>query len=560
MSISPTGSFLPRYLVPFHPKRIPHHFVDVLIIGGGIAGLRAAMQVDPSLSMLIITKDQMKESNSAYAQGGIAGVLGPEDEFANHVTDTLTAGVNLCDPEVVEMVIREAPEHIRQLIEWGTRFDLESDGELMLGREGGHSHHRIVHALGDATGQEIMRAMVHRARHELGAQIWPNTFTIDLLTHDSDCDGALVWNPNHGKTFVWAKQTILCTGGAGQLYRETTNPPVATGDGHAIALRAGVELADMEFMQFHPTVLYIAGSSRSLITEATRGEGALLKDNQGHRFMPDYDERAELAPRDIVSRAIVEQMEKTRHPNVYLDMSHLEKDFVHSRFPGIAKTCAEFGIDIATDPIPVRPGAHYMIGGLRVDAEGRTSLPRLWAAGEATSSGLHGANRLASNSLLEGLVYGARAGAGASQAALSQPDSYQAIPLENTPLPPASEELDQTDIRNSLKSLMWHSAGVWRDADRLSAAEQSIAQWSRYVLNRQLENPSGWELQNMLTVAQAMIASAQHRTESRGVHLRTDYPAQDDARWRKSVVVQAAEHGLNVSEAALGSQAEVGAS
>ncbi|MEM1303938.1 MAG: FAD-binding protein, partial [Planctomycetota bacterium] len=257
----------PRYLVPFHPKRIPHHFVDVLIIGGGIAGLRAAMEVDPALSALIITKDRMVESNSSYAQGGIAGVLAPDDTFEEHIEDTLVAGANLCDQGVVDAVVREAPRHIRQLMEWGARFDERNDGELMLGREGGHSQSRIVHALGDATGQEVMRAMIHRARHDLDAQVWQNTFTIDLLTPSSpssgvdECRGALVWNANHGKTFVWAKQTILCTGGAGQLYRETTNPPVATADGHAIALRAGVELADMEFMQFHPTVLYIAGSS-----------------------------------------------------------------------------------------------------------------------------------------------------------------------------------------------------------------------------------------------------------------------------------------------------------
>src|SRR3990170_2378691 len=394
---------VPRYLVPFHPKRVPHHFTDVLVIGGGDAGLGAGEEVDPRLSLLVITKDTMEQSSSAFAQGGIASVLDPEDNFSSHVEDTLAAGANLCDREVVEMVVREAPQHIRQLIEWGTNFDTEH-GQLQLGREGGHSHRRIVHALGDATGHEVMRAMISRAKAELGAQFWPNTFTIDLLTNDGVCCGALVWNAAHGKTFVWAKQTILCTGGAGQIYRETTNPSVATGDGHALAYRAGAELRDMEFMQFHPTMLYIAGSSRSLITEAMRGEGARLVDSTGHRFMPEYDERAELAPRDVVSQAIVAQMEKTRQPCVYLDLSHRDGDYVRKRFPGIARTCAEFGIDITHDPIPVRPGAHYMIGGVTVDHEGRTTLERLWAAGEVSSSGLHGANRLASNSLLEGLV------------------------------------------------------------------------------------------------------------------------------------------------------------
>lgn len=542
---------IPRYLVPFDPKRIPHHFVDVLIVGGGIAGLRAAMEIDPRLTALIITKDRMRESNSAYAQGGIAGVLAPEDRFEDHIKDTLIAGADLCDPQTVEMVVREAPGHIRQLIEWGTQFDAQLDGELMLGREGGHSHNRIVHALGDATGKEIMRAMIHRARHDLGAQVWQNTFTIDLLTSPVDgepnaCCGALVWNPDHGKTFVWAKQTILCTGGAGQLYRETTNPAVATGDGHAIAFRAGARLADMEFMQFHPTVLYIAGSSRSLITEAMRGEGAVLRDAASHRFMPEYDERAELAPRDIVSRAIVEQMEKTRHPNVYLDLSHLDAEEVRNRFPGIAQACQQFGIDIAADLIPVRPGAHYMIGGVQVDHAGQTSLPRLWAAGEVTSSGLHGANRLASNSLLEGLVYGASAGRGASVAALEQKDDFRVIPLNNPALPTPGDALDLADIRNSLKSLMWRSAGVWRDAALLEEALTRTKQWSRYVLTRQLSEPSGWELQNLLVVAQLVITAAQRRAESRGVHLRTDFPEQN-SEWRRHISLVRGAEGIDAT-------------
>lgn len=522
----------PRYLVPFHPKRIQHHFADVLIIGGGIAGLRAAMELDSRLSILVITKDKMEQSNSAYAQGGIASVLDPEDNFASHVEDTLIAGANLCDRDVVEMVVREAPDHIRQLIEWGTNFDTEK-GELLLGREGGHSHRRIVHALGDATGHEIMRAMIVQARAKLDAVIWANTFTIDLLTHEGRCRGALVWNSQRGRTFVWAKQTILCTGGAGQVFRETTNPEVATGDGLAIAYRAGAELRDMEFMQFHPTVLYIAGSSRSLITEAMRGEGAYLVDANGSRFMPDYDERAELAPRDVVSRSIVAQMEKTRQPSVFLSLSHLDPDRVRKRFPGIAKMCAEFGIDIAKDPIPVRPGAHYMIGGVTVDHDGRTTVPGLWAAGEVTSSGLHGANRLASNSLLEGLVYGAHAGAGASSAALAEPDEYRAIPLENPVTEQPAEPLNLADIRNSLRSLMWRSAGVKSEGQQLAEAAETIRRWCRYVLSRQLGDPAGWELQNMLTVASLMVESDLAREESRGVHLRADFPDRDDVHWRR---------------------------
>jgi L-aspartate oxidase len=530
--ITSAGADDPRYLAPFHPKRMPHHFTDVLIIGGGLAGLRAALAVDPRLRVLVATKDSLLQSNSNYAQGGIAGVLDPEDRFENHIADTLKAGGDLCDREIVELVVREAPLRIHELMTWGAHFD-EEEGELALGREGGHSHDRIVHALGDATGKEVMRAVIERTRTLSNVETWQNTFTLDLLTYEGACRGALVWNAQHGKTLVWAKQTILCTGGAGQIYRETTNPPVATGDGHAVAFRAGAELRDMEFMQFHPTVLYIAGSSRSLITEAMRGAGAKLVDRTGHRFMPDYDERAELAPRDVVSQAIVTQMEKTRRPNVYLDLSHLEPGRVRSRFPGIAAICAEFGLDIATDWIPVRPGAHYMIGGVTTDAEGRTTLPGLWAAGEVSSSGLHGANRLASNSLLEGLVFGAHAGEGASRAALTTPDDYRALPLENPAADESSEPLDLDDIRNSLKSLMWRSAGVRREAAELAAAADSIDHWCEYVLGRQFADPAGWQLQNMLSVARLMISAALAREESRGVHLRVDFPGLDNARWQK---------------------------
>ncbi|MFM2095427.1 MAG: L-aspartate oxidase [Planctomycetota bacterium] len=518
----------PRYLVPFHPKRLPHCFTDVLIIGAGLAGLRAAIAVDPSLSTLVVTKDSLNQSNSSYAQGGIASVLDPEDRFEDHIRDTLTAGGSLCIRDVVEMVVREAPERIQELIGWGTQFD-EHAGSLLLGREGGHSHHRIVHALGDATGKEVMRAVIERTQQLANCQIRENCFTLDLLTLDGVCRGAIIADRTHGQMMVWAKQTILSTGGIGQVYRESTNPPVATGDGHALAYRAGAKMRDMEFIQFHPTVLYIAGSSRSLITEAMRGEGGRLVDRTGHRFMPEYDPRAELAPRDIVSQSIVRQMEKTRHPNVYLDMSHLDPDFVRQRFPGISSACAKFGIDIAKDRIPVRPGAHYMIGGVEVDLEGRSSIPGLWAAGEVTSTGLHGANRLASNSLLEGLVYGFHAGVGASQAALAINDSFHALPLVNESLPQPAEALDLSDIRNSLKSLMWHAAGVRRDAGLLTEAIQSIDLWRSYVLERQFDGPEGWELQNMLTVSQLIIRAALAREESRGVHLRTDFPAPQPA-------------------------------
>ncbi len=531
---------LHRYLVPFSPKDIPHFFTDVLIIGAGLAGLRAAVAVDPKLSVLVVTKDQVEESASSYAQGGIAGVLDPEDCFDSHVDDTLTAGAGLCDPDVVSMVVREAPQRIRELIDWGTNFD-EQAGVLELGREGGHSRSRVAHAMGDATGREVMRAMISWTSRLRNVRLHQHTFTLDLLTCDGICRGAVVADRRHGLTLVWAKQTILCSGGTGQIYRESTNPPVATGDGHALAYRAGVELRDMEFVQFHPTVLYIAGSSRSLITEAVRGEGARLVDRHGVRFMPDYDARGELAPRDVVSQAIVTQMEKTSHPCVYLDMTHLNPQFVRSRFPGIAAKCQEFGIDITSDRIPVRPGAHYMVGGVTVDGSGRTTLPGLWAAGEATSSGLHGANRLASNSLLEALVFGAHAGQEASSLAAAADDSYRAFPLENLPLAEPSKPLDLADIRNSLTSLMWRDVGVRRSADRMTHALEMIDRWCRYVLVRQFADPHGWELQNMLTVSRLIVRAALAREESRGVHLRTDFLPADNEHWRRHLSVRIGE-------------------
>jgi len=539
----------PRYLAAFGPKRVPHCFTDVLILGGGLAGLRAALACDPRLTVTVVTKDDLQGSSSQWAQGGIASVVDPEDRFDNHVADTLVAGGGLCHEDVVNAVVREAPARVAELIAWGTRFD-SHNGSLELGREGGHSHHRIVHALGDATGREVMRAVIERARRLENLAVWRDTFTIDLVTHEGVCRGALVWNPSHGKTLVWARRTILATGGAGQLYRESTNPPGASGDGMALAWRAGAEVRDMEFMQFHPTVLYIAGGARSLITEAVRGAGAWLVDREGRRFMPDFDDRGELAPRDVVARAITVVMQRTHHANVYLDLSHLDAEMVRRRFPGMAEICGRFGLDLVRDRIPVRPGAHYMIGGVTVDARGGTTIPGLFAAGEVTSSGLHGANRLASNSLLEGLVYGARAGEAASAEILAESTAAPAdavdfrVPtianprLHDAAGPGAGETLDLADIRNSLRALMWRHVGVERTGESLAEALDAVEGWCRYVLPRQFADPQGWQLQNMLAVARLMIRGAIERRETRGVHYRADFPLPADewlvhACWRR---------------------------
>jgi len=524
-----------RYLVPFGPKQTPHFFTDILVIGAGIAGLRAALEVPPDLHVLVVTKDSVQQSNSNYAQGGIAGVMSPEDRFENHIEDTLRAGAGLCERSIVELVVREAPNQINDLIRWGTHFDVE-DGRLALTREGGHSHRRIVHALGDATGHEVMRAVIERAQQAPNITVWDQTFTADLLTHEGACAGALVHRPPRDRLLIWAKQTILASGGVGMVYRETTNPAVATGDGMAAAYRAGAQMRDMEFMQFHPTVLYVAGSARYLISEAVRGEGAYLRDRNGIRFMLAEDARAELAPRDIVARAIFRCMDHTQHPNVYLDLSHLDPQRVHQRFPGIERVCQSFGLDITINMIPVRPGAHYMIGGVTIDAEGRTTLPGLWAAGEVTSSGLHGANRLASNSLLEGLVFGSLCGRGAAEAAARMPDTFRVPPLQARFETSSLETLDVADVTNALRSLMVRKMGIVRELRSLQEAEESVEFWCRYALARTFDTQEGWELQNLLSVAQLMIWAALQREESRGVHYRSDFPNLDDSHWQRHLV------------------------
>jgi L-aspartate oxidase len=539
-------SSAPHYLASFGPKDTPHFFTDILVIGAGIAGLRAALEVPSDLRVLVVTKDSVQQSNSTYAQGGIAGVMSPEDRFENHIEDTLTAGAGLCDRQIVELVVREAPNQISDLVRWGTQFD-EENGQLALTREGGHSHRRIVHALGDATGFEVMRAIITRARQAPHVTIWDSTFTVDLLTHEGHCVGALVMRPRREKLLIWAKQVILASGGAGMVYRETTNPPVATGDGMAAAYRAGAEMRDMEFMQFHPTILYVAGSSRHLITEAVRGEGAYLRDKDGKRFMLDADSRAELAPRDVVAQAIFRSMEETQHPNVYLDLTHLDPERVHRRFPGIDRFCRGFGLDITRDLIPVRPGAHYMIGGVKIDANGRTTLPGLWAAGEVSSSGLHGANRLASNSLLEGLVFGALCGRGAAGEARQMPDLLRALPLSHQIDAGTEETLDVADVTNALRSLMVRKMGIVRERQSLAEAEQSITFWCRYALPRAFGTQAGLELQNLLTVARLMIWAAIQREESRGVHFRSDFPSRDDAHWARHLTCPAAAQLLHTA-------------
>ena len=539
----------PRYLVSFDVRHLPHFFTDVLIIGTGLAGLRAALAVDKSQFVTVLTKaDELTLSNSDKAQGGIASVLDPTDRFEKHIADTLVAGVELCDEAVVKHVIEEGPRRIAEMIEMGAHFDLHDDGSLDLGREGGHGMNRVAHAQGDATGHELVRTVIEQTKKASNIRVCTSTYVIDLLTVEGRCVGALLYSKRHGRAVIWAKQTIIATGGLGQLYRETTNSAIATGDGMALALRAGAKLRDMEFVQFHPTVLYVAGASRHLISEAVRGEGAYLVDKNGYRFMPDYDERAELAPRDIVSRSIVAQMKKTSSATVFLTVAHKDADEIRHRFPGIYATCLQYGIDITKDRIPVRPGAHYTMGGVLVDMDGRTTIPGLWCVGEASSSGLHGANRLASNSLLEALVYGVTAGIGASQAAkeISDSDLYRLILLSNEMHKSTSVSLNLEDLSNSLKSLMWHNAGVQRNAELMEEGRASLEHWQQYMLATEQQTPLGWELQNMLMVSLLLIHAALQRQETRGGHTRTDFPQRDPNWCRHQTFVRLDESTLEL--------------
>jgi len=506
-----------RYLVNIDTISTHQLFTDCLVIGAGIAGLRAAIEAAEHRNVIIVCKGPLEDSNTWKAQGGIASVFDKTDTFESHIADTLNTGCGISDKSMVEFVIRQGPELMGQLLRWGAEFDL-TDGHIATTLEGGHSHARVAHAHGDETGRIIAETLIKKVREKPNVKIIENFYAVDLLTNDdNDCIG-IIGHDERGRQIIWAANTILSTGGAGRLYRETTNLEIATGDGLAMAYRAGTVLQDLEFMQFHPTTLYIAGASRALITEALRGEGAILVDNQGQRFMKEYHESAELAPRDIVSRAILSQMLKTKSTHVYLDVRNFKKQHFAQRFPHISELCESFDIDISKDLIPVRPSAHYMIGGVKTDNMAKTSIENLYACGEAASTGLHGANRLGSNSLLEGLVFGKIAGQSASQHIKSGVAHIKHPPIKHQIPHSDRSRLDTADVRNSLRALMWRNVGITRKAQPLTEAQEIIKFWQRYVMDKIFDGPAGWECQNMLTVCELMARAAEMRQESRGVH------------------------------------------
>jgi L-aspartate oxidase len=526
-----------RYLVNIDSISTHQLFTDCLVIGAGIAGLRAVIEAADRQNIIIVCKDTLQESNTFKAQGGIASVLDSTDTFESHIADTLTTGCGICDEDIVELVIRQGPQLVEQLLHWGVDFDL-LDGRIATTIEGGHSCPRIAHAHGDETGRIISEVLIRKTTQIPNIKIIENFCTIDLITNeDNQCLGIIGYDKHTGHQIIWAKNTILATGGAGQLYRETTNPEVSTGDGLAMAYRAGAVLQDLEFVQFHPTTLYIAGATRVLITETLRGEGAILLDTKGRRFMPDYHEAAELAPRDIVSRAILEQMRKTESTHVYLDIRHFDKKHLAERFPLISQLCKNFDIETSKDLIPVRPSAHYMIGGVKTDAKAATTIENLYACGEVASTGLHGANRLGSNSLLEGLVFGKIAGQSVSQNKKTAA-SHIKHPIIKFQVPSSDRTLlDTVDVRNSLRSLMWRNVGITRSAQPLAETQEIIKFWQRYVMDKMFDWPKGWECQNMLTVCLLISQAAQKRQESRGVHFRNDFPNTDDEHFKKHVEI-----------------------
>jgi L-aspartate oxidase len=521
------------------PVARSHRSYDVVVIGAGVAGLAFTLSLPPELRIALLTKGVLGESNTRYAQGGLSAAVGADDSPALHAADTLTAGAGLCDAEAVAQLVDGAPEAVRWLIGLGAQFDAGPDGEMLLGREAAHSRRRVLHAGGDATGAEIERSLVARVREDRNVDLFPGAFVVDLVVSDGRCHGVLAeLEPDGPLTLLVAPVTVLAAGGAGHLWATTSNPEGATADGLAMAVRAGATVADTEFVQFHPTVLALPGEMPFLVSEAVRGEGAYLRAAAGERFMTSVHPLAELAPRDVVARAIHRQMSLDDRDHVDLDLRHLDPEEMRERFPTITRELAERGLDLATDLIPVAPAAHYFIGGVAASVEGITSLPGLLAFGEAAATGIHGANRLASNSLLEGLVFGM---AGADRLAREWPRLAAEPALAPASALTVGTTLTPDEIaalRARLQRAMSRHVGVVRDAEGLARARDAVdaisAELRAGSASGTLPSDSEtrrafWELRNLVDAARVVIAAADHRQESRGAHYRADYPEPDPA-------------------------------
>ncbi len=535
------NSSLPRqrrpYLVSRGGAEVSYRTYDVLVIGGGIAGLTAAVGAARKWNVALLTKSTLDDTNTFLAQGGIAAALGPFDSPELHLQDTLTAGCGLCDEEAVRILVEEGPARVRELEHLGTKFD-RREGKLILAAEGAHSVPRVVRAGGDATGSVVASALVEAMVSGSRVDLHEGEFVIDLLTDAGVCVGALSSGPDGNLTVHYARAVILACGGAGQVFSRTTNPDVATGDGHAMAYRAGAVLRDMEFMQFHPTALHSDENPSLLLTEALRGEGALLLDGRGQRFMVGAHPREELAPRDVVVRRMRAVMDAEGTDHVYLDARHLGCDFLRQRFPTVFTGLSSRGFDLCTELIPVSPASHYYIGGVATDLWGKTSLPGLYSCGENAATGVHGANRLASNSLLEGLVFGDRIVRDLNRYLAKPPEAVRRIRLELSP-----EEWEgngpqaTTAARARLGRTVLGSCGIVRDEAGLAQAEVDLAEMLA-ALSPPARRVDEMELFNLLTVANLMIQAAATRAESRGVHLRSDFPTSDDVRWKRHVTLR----------------------
>lgn len=521
------------YLIPWDKDSLKVNRTDILILGSGIAGLYASLKLKDEHEVTIITKNKITESNTEHAQGGIAVALNREDSPKLHFEDTIKAGAGLCNIEAVNIMAEKGPVCVRDLIELGTKFD-KVNNELDFTREAAHSKNRVLHALGDATGSEIERSLVEVVNASPQITVAENTFVIDLLRkRDQSIAGVLVYNEADNKMEAWlAKATILATGGIGQLYKYTTNPEVATGDGIAAAYRAGAELMDMEFVQFHPTALLLPGVPSFLISEAARGEGAILVNQHSERFMENVPGK-ELAPRDVVARAIWSQM---KNGQVYLDFTYASIKRLEERFPKISKTCLQYGIDITRDPVPIGPAAHYMMGGIKVNNSGETSLPNLYACGECSCSGLHGANRLASNSLLDGLVFSAVIAETIKKKNLTMPDWNEVACFSN--VDGEGEEIvngipESGKLRTEIREIMWENVGIIRDQRGLTEVANRLEKYYYSFLPG--PKVDEMEIANMLELGLLIVEAAIDRRESRGGHFRSDYPLTD-VSWQKHCV------------------------
>ncbi len=550
------------FLLNCNASTLPSQYFDFLIIGSGVAGLSCAIELAPHGSVAVITKEALGEGSTQWAQGGIAAVLAPEpfDSSALHENDTLDAGAGLCDRDAVEVLVREGPQRVRELIARGAHFDTEPlTGELKLTKEAAHSANRIVHSHGDSTGREVQRSLSSSALGSTGVVIIENTLTVDLILEAGRCVGALALDAstNELKTFR-ASATILATGGIGAIYKVTTNPPVLTGDGMAMAWRAGANLMDMEFVQFHPTA-FAKGPShpKFLISEAVRGEGGVLLNNRGERFMENYHPDAELAPRDIVSRAIATEMRSTGAEFVLLDLTMKTAAEIAARFPKIYATCVAYGVDPALEPIPVSPAVHYMMGGIHADLDGETNVPGLLACGECACTGVHGANRLASNSMLEGLVFGIRTVESAVKLKKLASGNIREIPTHseaNIAQPEYSGEAAPTsqeiaEAKERVKEIMWQHVGLVRDAEGLSTA-LSILNELFLKFGKPVPTRAAIELANMINAGWLVTRAALEREESRGAHFRSDFPSLDE-NWHCHLLLREENGELIIERAAV---------